>query len=255
MTSGELLRRDGQYIYFGRWPQSVKAADVSVVRGVGASAQVKDRPCYFTGSDGEIYMESAEYFGALKMSYFKVEPLKWRILEEKDGVALLLCENIIDAEFYGGNNCYWGSMLCDWLNKHFLDVAFTDEERKRILLSLIDNSAESTGIENNADACCDCEVHVFLLSYKEAFELYGLTDKDRQKKSTDYAESRCGGYSYCTDWYLRSPIPSRFSSSVRGVGGDGEVVGIDITEWFYGGSDGSDGATTGVVPAIRVRLN
>lgn len=199
-------------------------------------------------------MQGSKYYGSLTKAYYKVEPIKWRIIDEKDGVALLLCENIIDAEFYGGNNCYWGSMLADWLNEWFYETAFTEEERKSILLTLVDNSVESTGFKENADVCDDCEVYVFLLSYKEAFESYGLTDKDRQKIPTDHAESRASISSYCTDWYLRSPIPCRFSDWVRGVNANGKVTDVSISEWYYGGSDGSDGASTGVVPAIRIKL-
>ena len=112
---------------------------------------------------------------------------------------------------------------------------------------------EITGFKENADVCCDCEVYVFLLSYKEAFESYGLTDKDRQKTTTDYAESR-GGRSFYACWYLRSPIPSKFSYLLRGVDDDGTATEFNVSEWYYGGSDGSDGASMGVVPAIRIRL-
>lgn len=249
-----LYRREGQYIYFGRYQQSLKEDDVTVTQGIGDSKCVQNYPWYYTGSDGEIYVRGEKYYGSLTKVFYKVEPIKWRIIDEKDGVALLLCENILTAEYYGGHNCYWGSMLADWINEWFYETSFTEEERKIILPTLIDNSAESTGFEENADAGGDCEVYVFLLSYKEAFESYGLTDKDRQKQPTDYAESRWSNNAPCTDWYLRSPIPSKFSYLVRAVDENGKATDANVSEWYYGGSDGSDGASTGVVPAIRIRL-
>ncbi len=246
-------RREGQYVYFGRWQQSAKDESVSITQVVDDGECAYGSNCY-TGSDGEIYFKGSKFYESGDVVYYKVEPIKWRILEEKDGIALLLCENIIDFEFFGGENCYAGSMISDWLGYHFYENAFTDAEKDRILLTLVDNSEESTGIENNRDACFDREERVFLLSYKEAFESYGLTDKDRQKVATDYAQSRCGGFGCNNIWYLRSPIPCRFWDWVRGVGEDGKVMEVSISEWFYGGSDGSDGATTGVVPALRIRL-
>lgn len=185
--------------------------------------------------------------------FFKVEPIQWRILEEKDGELLLLSEKIIDVEFFGGSNCYAGSNLDEWMNRHIYETAFTDEERKLILLSHLDNSVESTGLKENPDVFYDFDEYIFLLSYKEAFHSYGLTDKDRAKESTDFAYSRSGS-GYCDEWVLRSPIPDVWHYEVAAVDSDGTDCVVNISEWYYGGSSGSDGACTGIVPAIRIKL-
>lgn len=248
-----LYSREGKYIYFGRWPQTLKEKSVTVTQGVPENSPVENNKWYYTGSDGEIYMEANEYVGAVKNAFFKVEPIKWRILEEKDGVALLLSEDIIDAEFFGGDNCYAGSMLSNWLNRHVYGVAFTDDERALILPTLLDNSAASTAFEENPDACYDDEEYVFLLSYKEAFKSYGLTDGDRKKKYTDFTFSRSGS-GFCGEWVLRSPYPDKWHWTVSAVDENGKETTADLQEWYYGGSSGSDGACTGIAPAIRIKL-
>lgn len=226
---------------------------MTVTQGVPENSSVENRDRYYTGSDGEIYVYSGKYYGSLQKAYFKVQPIKWRILEENDGAMLLLCEDIIDAEFYGGHNCYSGSVISEWLNRHFLGRAFTDEERALILPTLLDNSAGSTAFENNPDACEDYEEFVFLPSFKEVFKSYNLTDGDRKKKCTDYALSRSGS-GFCGDWVLRSPCPDKWHWTVSAVDEDGKETFADIQEWYYGGSDGSDGACTGIAPAIRIKL-
>lgn len=248
-----LYRREGQYIYFGRWPQSKKEDSVTVTQGVSKAAPVENAAWYFTGSDGEIYFKGSRWYGSLETVFYKVEPIKWRILEEKDGEALLLSDKIIDVEYFGGSNCYSGSNLDEWMNRHIYGTAFTDEERELILLSHIDNSVESTGLKENPDVVGDDEEYIFLLSYKEAFQSYGLTNEDRAKTSTDFAISR-GGDSYIGDWVLRSPFPDVWHYEVFAVDSDGKEGVVNISEWYYGGSSGDDGACTGVVPAIRIRL-
>lgn len=69
---------------------------------------------YFLGSDGAYYAKvaAAPYEGGYEFSnmsavtsgntyYFKVEPIKWRILSESNGTALIVCESIIANGHFG----------------------------------------------------------------------------------------------------------------------------------------------------------
>ena len=111
--------RNGTYVLFGDWPQTIKAANVAVdesqIAVVGAHT-------YYRGSDGAWYVKimenkSSGYEGpngfrysdgtrvqtSYKKSYryFKVEPIKWRVLTNNyngSGKKLLLAEAALTNE-------------------------------------------------------------------------------------------------------------------------------------------------------------
>ncbi|MDE6293509.1 MAG: hypothetical protein K2L88_02670, partial [Clostridiales bacterium] len=103
----------GKYVYDGEYPQTLKAENVTV-------GDTADGNGYYTGSDGARYAKvtaatiSMGTWDPYKFSndenitngntyYFKVEPIKWRVLENKDGVAFLLCDTILDHGAYYGS--------------------------------------------------------------------------------------------------------------------------------------------------------
>ena len=70
------------------------------------------------------------------------EPLEWYVLDVKDGKALLLSKYILEnmpyhkyEEEVSWENC----TLREWLNGAFYDAAFSDEEKKRIATTLLEN--------------------------------------------------------------------------------------------------------------------
>lgn len=110
--------------------------------------------------------------------WFKYEPLKWRILTQKDGKAFLLCDRPIDSQSYqssayiedvdeDGNfiyrieyedyrvtedasiNNYEYSSIRKWLNHNFYSTAFNSEQQSKILPAIIDNSPKSTNVNDN----------------------------------------------------------------------------------------------------------
>ena len=106
----------GEYVYFGEWPQTIKADDVVIT-------EEKDDRGYYKGSDNYYYMKSEvlSYTTGLEYSngksvvdtdenidgdeiYFKVEPIKWRVITNSynNDSSLLLCETILTGiDFYG----------------------------------------------------------------------------------------------------------------------------------------------------------
>ena len=99
-----LFERVDNYIYFGRYPQTIKADNVTLSKYPNANG-------YYVGSDGAEYLKvipnDNNYFAILTngakilkggIYYFKIEPIRWRILDEQKG--LIVCDSIIDVLNY-----------------------------------------------------------------------------------------------------------------------------------------------------------
>ncbi|MBQ4061077.1 MAG: hypothetical protein IJD46_03535, partial [Bacilli bacterium] len=96
----------------------------------------------------------------------------------------------------------------NYTGKGFIDIAFTEEERKLINETLVDNSASTTGSEINNYACNNTLDKIYLLSYQDAKNKYFTTYEERKAKPTDYAKARgvyesSNGYG---NFWLRSPL-------------------------------------------------
>lgn len=114
------LTEDGKGIYFGYWPQTIKASNVTI------TSTTPDADGYYKGSDGERYAKLTTEYSSIwtgvngqcianKMNvasdgtvmnsgetyYFKVEKLRWTILS-RDGnnKATILCDSIIQGQQY-----------------------------------------------------------------------------------------------------------------------------------------------------------
>ena len=274
----QVYTREGDYIYFGEYPQTIKSSDVTV-------GDVADEDGYYLGSDGERYAKVvADPYSSSGYTfsdgsdvtngetyYFKVEPIRWRILSESDGSAFILADGIIANHYYHHTtssttiegetvyaNNYKHSDIRAWLNGEFLNTAFGEVAQSLIETTEVDNSAYSTGSSSNAYACENTFDKVFLLSQREVVNSeYGFAssastdDTARRMTVSDYARST-GAYMYtnssyfgCGFWWLRSPSSSG-SYSARDVGSDGYADGYDI---FSVGHDGD-----GVVPALNITL-
>ncbi len=314
--------RDGDYIYFGTYPQS-EVTDTTLTTFLTSSAgslptasnsanwtsykyyistNVKDymwyidlnhngdqyRGVYFTSyrpywtmgtsSLANSYQDDNGY-SISTVYWFKYEPIKWRILSESDGIALMLCEMIIDSQeyyhttsnrtidgstIYANNYAY--SNIRTFLNENFYNTAFSSLQKELILFTKIDNSERSTNPDNNPSewnggtnkyACSNTNDHIFLLSEQEVTtEAYGFSadysaaDIQRQKKTTAYA--RCqgaltnasSGYEQNGWWWLRFPYyDSNYNARRTNYYG---YAGI--------GSNVHDNSN-GIVPALRIRLS
>ena len=258
----QVYTREGNYIYFGEYPQTIKSADVTV-------GDVADGDGYYLGSDGERYAkvvadpEDSGYTFSDGSSvtdgatyYFKVEPIRWRILSEYGGRAFILADGILANKAYdASSNNYKNSDIRAWLNGEFLNAAFGEIAQSLIKITEVNNSVYSTGYSSNQYACEYTFDKVFLLSYREAVNsAYGFAsssstyDTARRMTVSDYARST-GAYmsttSYfgCGSWWLRSPY-NNYSNLARYVGNGGS--GDD------NGRVGYDGY--GVVPALNITL-
>ncbi len=166
----------------------------------------KYRP-YWVGSSKEdaTYQKKNGYIKG-NVYWFKYEPIKWRVLEEKGKEAFVACDKLIDSQDYNhtDNNNYANSSIRKWLNNEFYNTAFSEAEKAKIQQSVVDNSLASTGDSSNKYVCANTNDKIFLLSYKEAFTAaYFKDNQARIKTPTDYA--LCQGAYSGGWWWLRSP--------------------------------------------------
>lgn len=258
----ETYKKSGEYVYFGEFPQSLKASSVSV-------SSKTDSRGYHLGDDGNYYAKvvatpcEKNYSFSLGASidegdtyFFKVEPIKWKIISQSNGEAILLCDSaLVSMQCDGNSNNYKDSELRAWLNNKFMSMAFTSVQKGLILDSTLDNSAASTGISSNQYACANTTDKVYLLSYVEALKAdYGFNtsntnaDKVRMKAPTDYAKAT-GAYlsdGGKTMWWLRSPSDNRKFNEMnsRAVSEEGTVIDLyTLVEYAC------------VVPALKLKMN
>ena len=250
--------RDGDYIYFGEYPQTIKADSVTIT-------STQDSRGYYLGSDGCYYAKvvtDPRYSGYTFSTgasvtdgttyYFKVEPIRWRILSEDGDTALILCDSIIANRRYDDSSKnYKESEIRQWLNATFYETAFTELQKELILTTTVDNSVYSTGYNSNPCACENTNDKIFLLSYREVTNsAYGFSsDSDRTMQTSDYSRasgvymSKSSSYYGNGSWWLRSPFPDNINNARR-VDYDG----------FLGCNSYVNHSDYGVVPALQIRL-
>ncbi|MBP5445568.1 MAG: hypothetical protein J6Y28_05280 [Acholeplasmatales bacterium] len=187
--------------------------------------------------------------------WFKYEPIKWNILEEKNGKAMLISDLIIDSQQYYATemddetglavqpgiiyeNNYELSDIRKWLNDDFYNTVFIDLEREIIETTTVDNSANTFQNYYKDLECNNTDDKVFLLSYQEAVSYY-QENEDRITLGTDYALSQGltqGVNSQGIEgafWFLRSPYaPYRYAVSM--VYYNGAIMKDAVIFTFYG---------------------
>lgn len=236
---------EGEYVYYGFYPQTIKKDGVRV-------GTKPDEKGYLTGTDGEKYAKvladpykagytysNGESVKSKRSFYFKVEPIKWRILESDNGEMFIVCNSIIANYHYDkAENIYASSEIKKWLNEKFFATAFSSKQQ-----ALINDPTENIG-------------KIFLLSYNEATnESYGFAtgestqDGARLRQTTDY--SRATGAFMSTEqstygngyWWLRVP-PSGYDNYIFCGFADGYITkSYDYNDW-----------ENGVVPALKLNI-
>jgi len=265
------------YVQFGYWPQTIKDKSVTIDESASVTYGCNT---YYLGSDGNLYAKCLENgqnktkrdkysnHTSVKLSksnsyqYFKVEPIKWRVLDENfnNTGRLLVAENIVmsDIPYYensGKNsaNNYQNSQIRaylngitytadnttdadKWTNIGFLQSAFTASAQDRIITTTVSNTSES-----NPYACDDTKDKVFLLSEAEITKY--IKGESRIRKPTDYAlanhcwmDNNSGGH-----WWLRTPRANS-SKIALSIFGDDDIYDNDEV----------NADRHGVVPAIVV---
>ena len=138
------------------------------------------------------------------------EPIEWIVLGQWDNRALVLSRHCLDARTYNSamKSATWETCtIRQWLNKDFLEAAFTEEERKLIIPERVYNNMLYGYPGMPVDGGEDTVDRIFLLSYKELLDFSGSVTIP---SATAYAmaQTEYGAAS----WWLRSPGPDRVSA-------------------------------------------
>lgn len=107
------------------------------------------------------------------------EPIEWIVLDQKDDSILCVSKYLLDCRPYHEvlEETTWEKCTVrKWLNDVFVLVAFTAEERKKLLLSKVENPAQNT------------QDRVFLLSIDEVEAFLQL--EHRAAKTTAYSRAQ-----------------------------------------------------------------
>lgn len=294
---------DATYVLFGDWPQTIKAPHVTVDE---TQSEVHGLFTYYLGSDDNWYVRCTEkaYTTGYKYSngatvaqssasstkYFKVEPIKWRVLTinyNGTGNALLLAENILtsnipyylntssktisSATVYANNYKYStiraflngsyetsDTQTSTYTNKGFLQSAFTTSAQALIATTNVDNSSASTtdmtGAVTQATSysCANTSDKIFLLSeYEVTMPAYGFGT---------YSSSLNARVRVTTDY---AKANYAFQSATSGAGGvwwlrspySAYYYACDVN--ISGGANTQDNVSLnyyGVVPALSISL-
>lgn len=224
------------YVYFGDWPQTIKESSVKVdetniITMGGATYYLGDDNNYYakvtasvyssgdtTCTDGTVLQSGTVY-------YFKVEPIKWRVLNpDESGQKILLAENILTANipYYGatsartlsGNTIYANNYkysniraylngtvnqfvtdggtsntyTVDWSGTGFLQTAFTESAQDLIATTTIDNSAEST-----SDATGSISKATSFVCDDTSDKIFLLSEKEATTTDYGFAGYRASG--------------------------------------------------------------
>ena len=330
-VTNDAYTREGDYIYFGSYPQTV-VTDDRVKIGLTALAgdlptaedsknwtsygyyiegevvdymwyidlaynEVKYRGVYFTSyrpSETHRLSKAANSeqddngYNVSTVYWFKYEPIKWRILSEANGEALILCEMIIDSREYcnfdeetqqrveyshnGGNgyaNNYALSDIRAWLNDTFYNTAFSALQKEYIKLTTVKNDLRSANPNSDPTfetsdkymsfLCEDTEDHIFLLSFQEATnDAYGynpdmdnVADPAKEKIPTDYA--KCQGVKVSKDTGCVGNGMFWWLRTPAEYDAGGVARGV-VFNGAAGGGIGVSNVHVGVVPALVINL-
>ena len=147
------------------------------------------------------------------------EDINWLVLEEKNGMYLVISEQILEFRTYddGTHQTWADSTLRKWLTEDFVAKAFSEEERAKIVpMKLTTSTPSYFDIENVTDSV----ETVFLLSYGEMMQ-YQVAETH----CTFYAVSSPERNDLPYSWVMDAFDPSMMHWWVRTNGGNqGEVV-------------------------------
>lgn len=195
------------YILFGEYPQTLMADGVTIT-------ETKDARGYYLGSDGKYYAKvtatpfnevwyeyehlfGPDYDNRIPMQpgedyYFKVEPIKWRILEPGNGTYTLIADIVLDTQIFDETSVFWHeSYVREWLNGSFYNVAFSFAEK-----SLIQNARVATNYDTYYNGQPDYEFETYDYLFLPSHEVvnnanYGFgNDNDRSALCSDYSRAR-----------------------------------------------------------------
>lgn len=167
-------------LYFGKVKRNLSNTTTEKeLKNLAGKAPTERNPGNWKKDDNdkwyiEITYNNIEYTGLYsddgKISWTYEEIIRWKIVKKEGGKAFVVSiTSVAQLPFdENGSNNYARSTIRAWLNNEFYNESFKSEElRKRIHETKVDNSLASTMDETNANICINTNDKVFLLSTKE----------------------------------------------------------------------------------------
>ena len=221
-------------VWFGSYPQT-KIVSSSKENDLYSTLE-KSNGWY---KNNDIIIGKEKYHRA-KKCYFKYEPIKWRVIKCENGEALLLSDIVLDKQKYNKRlkKVTWEkSTLRKWLNKKFMNRAFSSSEQEAIRTTKVINE---DNYYYKTDGGNDTLDKIYLLSLSETDEEkeYGFTDSYGMTiKYSNYAD--LDDYQY---WWLRTPGEKNISAAA-----------VDMSGKAYLGGGESD-MELGIRPVLHLNL-
>lgn len=140
-------------------------------------------------------------------AYFQYKPIKWRVLKKQEGEVFLIADAVLTKKPYNEKrkSVTWeNSTLRTWLNKNFMNLAFSEEEQTAINQTEMKNRDNLKLGTKGGNKTFD---KIFLLSQSQVYgtttaEEYGFvkdsTCKDEARKGKNITGEKIS-------WWLRSP--------------------------------------------------
>lgn len=196
---------------------------------------------------------------SITLGTWEGSPLEWLVLEDKDSVLTLWCRRVVARKVYNENGSayYAESDVRRFLEGEFYEKAFSDEERSRILPTVLDCTEYQTyygavGVGASAYRRDPLTDKVFLLSVREIMKTYALSNEEIYHPDGGMLWTRCPeGHTTvslicCNADILRGESPYEYESRSY----DHTTGMVDSTTFPY--SCFADRQNC-VVPALRIR--
>ncbi len=227
------------YIYFGNYPQTVEL-DSSIINELDKLTSTNKNGYYeYNGVEyhkhtTNLYFENMLWLNGTqainnKIYYFKVEPIKWQVIQI-DGIIQVLSEYALDYSLFYSSlddrtidgvtihaNNYEHSDLRSFLNNEFLNRAFSIDELNLIKVTEVDNSLDSILEDyNDTFSANNTFDKIYSLSFSELLNPdYGFSESmecpNRGVLVSDFAMANYTIKFQGTNlgnWSSRSPLPT-----------------------------------------------
>lgn len=182
------------------------------------------------------------------------ESIEWIVLDNTDGKLLVISKNILNYMRYSATTTVWEySDLRTWLNGEFYDLAFSDDEKDSIALSVVENPGNPYFGTSAGSGTND---NVFCLSYEEAYTYFSFNN---------WNESSLSGNSQTiiaspSVWAKKDRLASAYAITqgyydavLSTYGYSATCIGVEGCDWWLrtSGQDGDHACIVGMYGSVN----
>lgn len=182
------------------------------------------------------------------------EDIEWIVLDNTDGKLLVISKDILNYMRYSEETTVWEySDLRSWLNGEFYDIAFDDNEKSSIVLSVCENPGNPYFGTSAGSGTND---NIFCLSYDEAYTYFSFTN---------WNESSLSGNSQTiiaspSVWAKKKKLASAYAITegyynavLSTYGFSATCIGVEGCDWWLrtSGQDGDHACIVGMYGSVN----